>query len=86
MFWKKQKQLKSDYRKVFNSDTGKRVLRDLMQRSFIFGTTADGDIRMNEGRRAIVLHILQMLEISPDAYRKLYGESIDDYLEQIGEE
>lgn len=84
--WGKQKQLKQDYRATFNTDAGKRVLKDLMQRSFMFGTTADGDIRVNEGRRSMVLGILQMLEISPEHYRKLYGQSIDEYLETMGED
>lgn len=83
-FWNRQKQLKNDYKAVFDTDAGARVLNDLMQRSFVFGTTAEGDIRLNEGRRAIVLHILQQLEISPHQYRKLYGESVDEYLETVG--
>lgn len=87
MFWKRQEQLKQDYRAVFDTEAGMRVLKDLMQRSFMFGTTSvEGDIRVNEGRRAMVLQILQMLEISPAHYRKLYGESIDEYLETIGED
>lgn len=84
-FWDKQTDLKKDYRATFNTPSGSRVLHDLMKLGFIFGTTAVGnDMRINEGRRALVLHIMQMLEISPEQYRKLYGQSVNEYLETVG--
>lgn len=85
-FWEKSKQLKQDYRMVFGTDEGKRVLNDLLKQNYVLGTTANGDLQINEGRRIAVLQILQMLEVSPEQYRKLYGESVDDYLENLGED
>ena len=56
--------LEQDYHTVFRSEAGERVLRDLMKRSFIWGTTFDScaiSMANNEGRRDNVLYILDMI-------------------------
>lgn len=81
--------LRTAYRSIFATEDGKRVLKDLMQRTHMFGTTFEGDaiaMAYNEGRRSVVLQILKMLEVNPEQYRHLYGESVDEYLETQMEE
>ena len=60
-----QKKRKEDYRTVFNSPAGMRVLRDMMS-TFHMGRSshAPGDpyeTSFREGERHAVLHILDML-------------------------
>lgn len=86
--WQKLAGARADYRYIFGTDEGQRVLKDLMQRTHMFGTTFDGNphaMAYNEGRRSVVLHIMKMLEVNPEQYRHLYGESIDEYLENTHE-
>lgn len=90
MIWDEREQRQRDYRFVFGSEEGERVLKDLMERCFCFGSAAvKGDPHatyFNEGMRAVILKILQMLETNPEQYRKLYRESIDDYIQRQSED
>ncbi len=62
----------ADYKKVFNSDSGKRVLWDLMRKSNMTGSilgSHDGKIclnqtLLNEGERNLVLYILSKLKFN----------------------
>ncbi len=56
--------LEQDFHTVFRSEEGQRVLRHLMEQSFIWGTTFDhSEIAMahNEGRRDAILYILNKI-------------------------
>lgn len=69
------KQKQSDYKKVFDSDSGKRVLDDLKRRGFFFNTTLPQDnselkMAYREGMRAMALHIKTMLEYDFEAIKK----------------
>ncbi len=72
------KQLQNDYRHVFSTDEGKRVLNDLKTRGFFYSTTVvPGDQQgsaVNEGSRVMVLYIGTMLDRSFDEILKLMGE------------
>lgn len=57
-----------DYKTVFNTAEGERVLADLMKR-FAFLTEADG--QLDEGGRRVVLHILTQMRMSDDDMRKM---------------
>ena len=55
--------VEQDYQTVFRSEAGERVLRNLMQRSCIWEQTFDPNpyvAAFNEGRRAVVLGIMDM--------------------------
>jgi hypothetical protein len=57
------KQKQSDYKKVFNSEEGKRVLKDLQSIGFFSRSTINENsnkMAYNEGMRAILLHIETM--------------------------
>ena len=60
------KQLQNDYKTVFNSDEGKRVLADLEKRChFLTTTNIKGDSHESaymEGQRSVLLFIKQMLQ------------------------
>ena len=63
---KKLKQLKTDYKTVFNTDEGQRVLSDLEKRChFLTTTNIKGDSHESaymEGQRSVLLFIKQMLQ------------------------
>lgn len=63
---KKLKELQTDFKTVFNSDEGKRVLADLEKRChFLTTTNIKGDSHESaymEGQRSVLLFIKQMLQ------------------------
>lgn len=53
-----------DYKEVFNTEAGKKVLLDLMREGHVISNTFQGDpheMVYAEGRRSIVLFILQII-------------------------
>lgn len=57
-----------DYREVFGSDTGKRVLYDLIKQHNVLQSTFDPNPNLHafkEGERNTVLRILTLLKIDP---------------------
>ena len=72
------KGLREDYKKIFTTEEGKRVLKDLENICF-YNTTTLSDkalmIAFNEGNRAVFLHIKTILELDIEALEKLSGGS-----------
>ena len=70
---KRSQQLRADYRAVFSSAAGIRVLKDLSRRCFVKTTTfADFDTNAminREGKRSVFLHIETMMEKKKDVKR-----------------
>ena len=69
-----------DYKKVFGSQQGKRVLYDLMDSSFVMRNTFDRNLQdkehfFREGQRAVVLRILTVLETSEEEFHKLLRDA-----------
>jgi hypothetical protein len=57
--------LKLDYENLFSTDTGKRVLEDIMKSGLVKRTTFHVDPyvhALNAGRREMALHIADMAE------------------------
>jgi hypothetical protein len=57
-----------DYRIVFGSEEGKRVLYDLIARHYVLGSTFSGEqltMAHCEGQREVVLHILRYMQMTP---------------------
>jgi hypothetical protein len=64
------KQRKADYEITFGSEEGKRVLRDMMDScNFLkpsYQSISPEDTAFNDGKKAMVLHILGILAYKPD--------------------
>ena len=79
--------LRAAYRHVFSTDTGRIILKDLMQRSGVLKpTTIPTDAILsafNDGQRQIVLGILRQMR--PDDQRNLVEETINEGPYQFGE-
>ena len=75
---KKLKELISNYKTTFNTDTGKIVLDDLKKRSHFFNTThIKGDSHESaffEGQRSLVVFIESLLN-QKDEHKEIYGKS-----------
>ncbi len=73
---------RQDYRRAFCGEPGQRVLRDLMRRHFVLRSTQiagdSHETAFNEGRRAVVLDILQAANAKEDTLRELMSEGTGD--------
>jgi len=73
----KAEQLQRDYKAVFGTEAGKRVLEDLKRWCHVLWPSFTGDpyeTVFNEGKRAVYLHIQSMLELDVEELRKLAKE------------
>ena len=90
MIFDKSKRRRALYKEVFNSEAGKEVLEDILRCNFVLNTTMqDTDplqIAFNEGRRAVVLAIMNHLQITPvelmEKQREVYDQISTDNREQ----
>ena len=90
MIFDKEKRRRALYKEVFGTDAGKEVLEDIMRFNFVLNTTMqDNDalqIAFNEGRRAVVLAIMNNLQVSPaelmDKQKEVYDRISTDNREQ----
>jgi hypothetical protein len=58
----------ADYRIVFSTAEGRRVIHDLIARHFVLGSTFTGEpvtMAHNEGQREVVLQILRYMQMKP---------------------
>lgn len=72
----KIKAIKEDYKKVFSTEEGKRVLADLERVGFYKSTTFTNDaiaMAFNEGNRAFLLHIKTILDMDIETLEKIYS-------------
>src|SRR6266568_9425068 len=72
-----------DYKRLFKSDDGRKVLRDLFKNfSMLDGTFAPnrGELELAylEGQRSVVLHILSRLNIDADELQTHMTEAINE--------
>lgn len=78
----------SDYRAVFGSDAGKRVLADIADRHWMFSGTLHGEALVmahREGERNVVLDILRYMELTPADLPKIRESMIDQFQVNEGE-
>jgi hypothetical protein len=73
-----------EYKQVFNSAAGQRVLQDLMQShhmlSSSFNPTNSNETAFREGERNVVLRIFSILKIDPaDLRKKIEERQENDY-------
>ena len=71
--------LVQDYLTVFESDEGKKVLLDLMDKGYILKPTAsvggERDANLNEGKRELVLYIMDMVTYDVKDIMDLIGNN-----------
>jgi len=74
---RKMRDIAIAYKRVFDSEEGKKVLKDLMRSCFMLDTTYTNkeDLIFNEGARSVVLRILKTTETDIEA--------LDKYIDQI---
>jgi hypothetical protein len=69
----KQVDLAIDYKAVFTSEEGERVLFDLMKNNFMLAPTYTKEIHemaLREGARNAVLRILSILKVDPEQLKR----------------
>ena len=67
------RQLRKDYRGVFGTEEGQRVLEDLKKRCYFYNSTFSDDEglwMMNEGQRNAVLYIERMINMKLEGDNK----------------
>lgn len=65
-----------DYKKLFGSDRGKRVLHDMMLANYVLNptwsaSTTPHEMAMREGARSVIIKILTIMEVDPTKLREL---------------
>jgi len=71
------KQLRADYKKVFDTEEGKRVLKDLEKLGMFRQTTFSKDaltMAYQEGLRTLYLHIITFKEMDIEELERLIKE------------
>ncbi len=82
----KQVDLAIDYKAVFTSEEGERVLFDLMKNNFILSPTFTScihEMALREGSRNSVLRILSILKVKPEQLKKQIARGIEREHEYI---
>lgn len=76
----KSRERYADYKKVFSSEAGQRVVRDLIDTHYMLRPTYDAkDTNLNvvlvrEGERSVILRILTILKVDPELFLKRLEE------------
>jgi hypothetical protein len=77
----KPAELVADYKLLFESEAGERVLYDLMKKCHFIHTSYDGDVHstvFREGERNVVNYILTMLKQDPVHIKKLIDKQEEE--------
>jgi hypothetical protein len=69
-----RKQMSIHYRDTFSSESGRLVLADLIANNFLLAGLPPEDRAFCDGRRNVVLDILEMLSYRPEQVRSLIEE------------
>ncbi len=87
--FKRRIALGQDYRDIFLSAAGERVMADLMRQCGMLETSMDGSperTAFREGRRSIGLHVMEQLRWSEPELVKLAQERTTERLDAAEEE
>ena len=69
-----------DYKTVFDSEAGQRVLYDLMRNNYLLSTTYTSDINemaLREGSRNSILRIMSILKIDVNKMNELIQKGLE---------
>jgi hypothetical protein len=79
---KRRASITQDYKRIFTSTSGKRVLKDMMNtHNFLTSSFSAGDTNetfFREGERNVILRILNLLHIDTDEMLKQIEEIQDE--------
>ena len=83
--FEKDRKRRATYKEVFSTEPGREVLEDLMKNNFLWTSTQTSDpheTAYNEGRRSVILAILNYVSLDADriqtTMKQNYDRSIDD--------
>ena len=83
--FEKDRKRRATYKEVFSTEPGREVLEDLMKNNFLWTSTQTSDSHetpYNEGRRSVILAILNYVSLDADRIQTMmkqnYDRSIDD--------
>ena len=83
--FEKDRKRRATYKEVFSTEPGREVLEDLMKNNFLWSSTQTSDSHetaFNEGRRSVILAILNYVSLDADRIQTMmkqnYDRSIDD--------
>lgn len=83
--FEKDRKRRATYKEVFSTEPGREVLEDLMKNNFLWTSTQTSDpheTAYNEGRRSVILAILNYVSLDADRIQTMmkqnYDRSIDD--------
>ena len=83
--FEKDRKRRATYKEVFSTEPGREVLEDLMKNNFLWTSTHTSDSHetaFNEGRRSVILAILNYVSLDADRIQTMmkqnYDRSIDD--------
>ena len=83
--FEKDRKRRATYKEVFSTEPGREVLEDLMKNNFLWTSTQTSDSHetaFNEGRRSVILAILNYVSLGADRIQTMmkqnYDRSIDD--------
>ena len=83
--FEKDRKRRATYKEVFSTEPAREVLEDLMKNNFLWTSTQTSDSHetaYNEGRRSVILAILNYVSLDADRIQTMmkqnYDRSIDD--------
>ena len=77
----KEVSLIKSYKNVFSTESGKKVMFDLMERFGMLHAPYNPEsnkVLYTEGQRSVVLHIMSMKDTDPKALELLMQEAVDN--------
>ena len=80
----KDKKRRASYKEIFSTEVGREVLEDLMKNNFIWTSTITNDLQetaFNEGRRSVVLAILNYVSLDADRIQTMMKQNYDRNLD-----
>lgn len=73
----------ADYSKFFNTESGKRVMRDLIRKHHVmtpsYSQTSDRETAFREGQRYVVLNIMRICKLDPNSYGEMIESAKEEY-------
>tara|TARA_R100000808_G_C2117997_1_gene130046 strand:- start:70 stop:330 length:261 start_codon:yes stop_codon:yes gene_type:complete len=83
--FEKDRKRRASYKELFSTEVGREVLEDLMKNNFLWTSTQTSDpheTAFNEGRRSVILAILNYVALDADRIQTMmkqnYDRSLDD--------
>ena len=78
--FEKDKKRRASYKELFSTELGREVLEDLMKNNFFWTSTITNDLQetaFNEGRRSVILAILNYVSLDADRIQTMMKQNYD---------